>query len=125
MTDKQIIESLELCYTNDICESNCEKCPFETYDSLCMGVLFESVIDLIKRQQAEIERLQSKLINSTHIHVDKSAFEECCYNIETAKAEAYKEFAERLKEIYAIHEGLHMEIDNLVKELTEGSNGVR
>ena len=38
-----------------------------------------------------------------------------------SKAEAIKEFAERLKDIYAVHDGLHIVIDNLVKEMTEES----
>ncbi len=30
-----------------------------------------------------------------------------------------KEFAEKLKDIYALHDGLQMTIDNLVREMTE------
>lgn len=97
----------------------------------------KAILDIIKRQQAEIERLQSKLINSTHIHVDKSAFEECCYNIETAKAEAIEEVLLTLeaeaessdkficeyddsKEQKAYNQAL-WKAYNLVKEMTEGN----
>lgn len=95
--------------------------------------------DLINRQKAEIERLNNlkrfeKFIDE-RIHTDKvrglswefrtkedrdKAFEkelEKLFDIATARAEAIKEFAERLKakcEYFIITEGV---IDNLVKEM--------
>ena len=75
------------------------------------------IIDLINRQQAEIERYKGviKLLEK---------------NVLTAKNEAVKEFAKRLKAEYADFDELHEEIrhdnlilaiDNLVKEMMEQS----
>ena len=89
MTDKEIIKALENC----LCICNCEYCPFFDIDSRrCSTILFESVIDLINRQQAEIERLES--IINTDNQMIKSLNK--CYEI--SKTEAIKEFAERLVE---------------------------
>lgn len=87
-------------------------------------------IDLIKRQQAESDRQksmnQAKLDTIHDLRAEIEVLNKtidnyvsCLENIEKIKAKAYKEFAERLKEVYTLHEGLHIEIDNLVKELTE------
>lgn len=38
------------------------------------------------------------------------------------KSEAVKEFAERLKDIYKVHDGLHLTINNLVKEMVGDNN---
>ena len=53
-------------------------------------MLAKNALDLINRQQAEIERLEKirKADNNLITSLNK------CY--ETAKAEAYKEFAEKL-----------------------------
>lgn len=83
--------------------------------------LLKSVRDLIDRQQAEIERLEKirKADNNLITSLNK------CY--ETAKAEAYKEFAEKLKEkcyedFQETYEMLSPyvtddDIDNLLKEM--------
>lgn len=75
-------------------------------------------LDLINRQQAEIERYKDviKLLEK---------------DVQTAKAEAVKEFAERLKAIFNFGvrvydgkctvDGVVHNIDNLVKEMTEQS----
>ena len=137
MTDNEIIKALECC-------SNAEPCANCPYQKQCDETdLAEIALDLINRQQAEIERLQksielmkgSKCVYS----YDGETLEYCtcspCPVSKTKdqiKAEAVKEFAERLiksssscvmvdgdREIpgtksYTIPE---TGIDNLVKEM--------
>ena len=121
MTDNEIIKALE---------EHSEKGWFDFIHSCsweCITNTLNSVVDLINRQKAEIERLQNKveelaevLSNSVRIRYAE------------VKAEAIKEFAERLKDyqdiegydafldkdIYSSH--IKIEIDelyNLVKEM--------
>ena len=80
------------------------------------------LIDLIERQQAEIERLKSMNQSKRDIIHDIRA------DLETAKAESVKEFAEEVKmqfyrEFDEIIPSIMADaIDNLVKEFTEGKN---
>ena len=112
MTDNEIIKALES-----------EVKSAEYVDSYyCNGVgltLIKSAIDLINRQKAEIEEL--KIENKSL----RSAAN--CYKLHynEARTEAYKEFAERLKEeaqmadcfdSYSMVVGTHF-INNLVKEM--------
>ena len=110
MTDNEIIKALECCCKNN----NCEGCPLDylTFSSQCASELAIKSLDLITRLQAENERL-SKITRPL---------------IAEIKAEAYKEFAERLKEKsfqsfgnYGITRDVVevCDIDNLVKEMTE------
>lgn len=115
-TDEEIIKALE-----DYIKEN----EFEYFHSNMMGEypLISKSLDLINRQKAEIERLEKtykadqRLISA----LNKS------YNL--AKAKAYKEFVERLKEKYGIFTPLGVnwieetkvvrvsDIDNLLKEM--------
>ena len=75
----------------------------------------------IKRQQAQIERLQADL---TRVCAERDA--RICTN-NFIRAEAIKEFAERLKVIvtyipWCEYPPIHREIDNLVKEMVGGNN---
>ena len=55
MTDNEIIKALECCYTTG---TSCEECPMYNFDE-CNDVLMAKYVrDLIKRQQAEIEKLR-------------------------------------------------------------------
>jgi hypothetical protein len=106
MTDiKKLTEDLE--YTRYHCISTKGK------DAI------NNALDLINRQQAEIERLQK--VNDSFTDIGKMYSE--------IKAEAIKEFAERLKNIYikdkrydrpnahTLIDWLFANIDNLVKEM--------
>ena len=86
--------------------------------------IIREAIDVIKRQQTEIERLKGIVISPSKDHMDFCGVL-CDYAeelIDKAKSEAYKEFAERLKE-----EALPKcdwdncvdveDIDNLLKEM--------
>lgn len=106
MTDKEIIKALECC-SNQKYISDCEKCKYFAFD--CKDTLIEQALDLINRQQAEIERLkgwQDLLKAEKHSLI---------------KAEAVKEFAERLKAVSHPYADTQMvfelQIDNLVKEM--------
>ena len=122
MTDNDIIKALECHADPDV--ATCEECPMLNIRD-CAYKVSKNALDLINRQKAEIERL-SKLALERHTHI---------YNLNSeieklrktrysdAKAEAIKEFAERLK--YKFPDGLGafnsfdvMEIvDDLAKEM--------
>lgn len=73
MTDNEIIKALECCKPKQ--NRNCGDCPAYDLGNFCAAELRENALDLINRQKkAEIEKLKS------------------------AKSEAIKEFADRLKE---------------------------
>ncbi len=112
-TDEEIIEALE-CHVNaDDCES-CGICGW--CDEI---ILTKLVLDLINRQKAEIERLQ-KEANLVSI-----LFQDLQERINDIKAEAYKEFTEKLENEINCRTTLSREQDknvihimhNLLKEM--------
>ena len=134
MTDNEIIKALECCCEAELNE-DCKKlkCPFFDYEiDNCtnvgdMDAMYRFALDLINRQKAEIERLKAELKEDSRVMkqalvlVDEIK-KEIAVDIETAKVEAVKEFAERLKEKERPTFPLAMvvdisEIDNLVKEM--------
>ena len=142
MTDNEIIKALECC-SNYPEEQSCSECPLNSRGADCLDFeLGKFVLDLINRQKAEIESLKDKLNHSGGV-IERQSAEldelttkleklQCSYDCELAyrkelhkqaKAEAVKELAERLKDIYAVHDGLHMTIDNLVKEMVGAESG--
>lgn len=112
LTDEEIIKVLE-----DYIKEN----EFEYFHSNM--ILIRKSVDIINRQKAEIERLQ-KEVNLVSIQ-----FQDLQERIDNAKAEACKEFAERLKEKYGIFTPLGVnwieeikavrvsDIDNVLKEI--------
>lgn len=114
MTDEQIIKALECCING-----NCDDCYNVLFN--CMHNAITNALDLINRQKAKIERLQTR--NDELNILNKMAAQE-----------AIKEFAERLKQNINESIGLYWDeiaggyylaknviddIDNLVKEMTE------
>ena len=96
MTDNDIIKALECCFVNE----NCTNCPcyenrFSAYD--CEVEIVKQAFDLIKRQQAEIERLNSCVKSEDEVRVIAESVIKG--GIDIIKTEAIKEFAERLKDI--------------------------
>ena len=86
MTDNEIIKALECCM-NGHCDDDC---PFRKTREHCLN-LDSLILNLINRQKAEIERLQSIADSFTDIGKLYSEI----------KAEAYKEFAEEVnKELF-------------------------
>lgn len=123
MTDEQIVKALEYCLSTN----SCEECPICNTDN-CGFVLMRNAFDLIERQQAEIEDLR------------EIVFTDRTEAIKKLKAEAIKEFAEKLKETnlyefveeyfdnaelcYEVRSDLFNDfVDNLVREMTEKEGG--
>lgn len=96
MTDAEIVKALECCANEDI---DCEDCPSK---KCCDGDTFEmvqAVLDLIKRQKAEIERLNKEVdrLSLCVLYHDGQ--------IADAKAEAIKELREKCIEHQDFHKG--------------------
>ena len=69
MENNEIIKALECCcFTDD--ENNCCTCPLsDDSGKLCVGGLVKNALDLINRQQAEIEKWTKELkIIREYIH---------------------------------------------------------
>lgn len=113
MTDNEIIKALECCGDP---YSVCAECPIKD-DHGCNEQLANYALDLINRQQAEIEKLKKE------IQITKDAYTMLQTKNEIIKSEAVKEFAERLKEMATqgfwetdAYVGVE-QIDSLVKEM--------
>ena len=84
MTDAEIIKALECIASKE--NVLCDSCPNKKFHLLeCHRQGAKNALDLINRQKAEIERL-------------KKGWKADVIETENTKAEAVKEFAERLKE---------------------------
>ena len=131
MTDEQIIKAVDVCKTG-----TCRGCPYHVLGTAwCISILMKDVFDLINRQKAQIESLRKE--NKILSHDAYTAFQEGLNEnrdlfkkeVEPEiRAEAYKEFAERLKETaysYSDISGYRSIVvdadstDNLIKEMTE------
>lgn len=116
ITDEKIKSSLEVIATTRNCnECKIRNCKWGTCN--CSQITANAALDLINRQEAEIEKLKGSTIVSNIMESQRIKRE--------AKAEAYKEFAERLNEeaqiadcfdSYNMVVGTHF-IDNLLKEM--------
>ena len=154
MTDNEIIKALECLCDYEL--GDCHKCPiYKHIDKDCTPDIVKPALDLINRKKAEIENyshntktmandirgLQKALEQAKaeierlkkevkkckeHYKMACSERNEFLEQLETAKAEAIKEFAERLKN-ECVQDGAFgyvsaYEIDNLVKEMVGESN---
>ena len=118
ITDEEIKSSLEVIATTRNCnECKIRNCKWGTCN--CSQITANAALDLINRQKAEIEKLKGSTIVSNIMESQRIKRE--------AKAEAYKEFAERLNEkaqiadcfdSYNMVVGTHF-IDNLLKEMID------
>ena len=120
-TDEEVIKALECCSSGKI--DGCNDCPLFYVLGLnvsteeCMESAISNAIDLINRQKEELDDLREI------VFTDRSEA------IKKLKAEAIKEFAERLKErAYTSSDWSHGEhpqvvecddIDEIVEEMTE------
>lgn len=127
MTDNEIIKSMQCVIGKEMLCSECtyqKVLPFPSCRMMCA----KNALDLINRQNAEIERLNIELQSM------RSAANSYKMHYEAAKSEAIKEFAERLNGTitnainayynsngggYYLAEDVIEDIDNLVKEMTE------
>lgn len=124
MTDEQIMKALECCSRH----GDCEGCPWENDECITAegtSILMHETLDLISRQKAGVEQWKEEA------NKYQSAWCEAVKDIQTAKSEAIREFAERLKinidagELYVKHDDyiLTMEhIDNTAKEMVGDSD---
>lgn len=59
MTDTDIKKALECCSAESLSTKKCKQCPYHKRSSVqCIGRLCKDALDLIKRQQVEIEKLK-------------------------------------------------------------------
>lgn len=141
-TDDEIIKAAECCIlSNTACDCEDLKCP-ACYEKGCVYFnrscadgeyevyceILKDALALINRQNAEIESLKKIGDNKTsEILRHATAIGELHKQLETAKSEAIKEFAENVKAIFEcvlyfdddVKECILNEIDELVKEMTE------
>ena len=141
MTDEQIIKALECCISDETLA--CYNCPAYSVCDTGNVVIEEMAIDLINRQKAEINGLISgqetlqKCIAEKDAEIErlKNAYRHFAWErdvffeeTKTAKDEAIKEFAERLKAQFELRPSYHRltlivcdevrnAIDSLVKEM--------
>lgn len=107
LTDEQVIKALECCFSN----KSCKECPLDTNDTdiSCLRTIRKEATRLCLRQKAEIEKYQhiKETVNgfwselqklSIFKDKDTPTLEELLEYIEQTKAEAIKEFWERLIE---------------------------
>lgn len=109
MNKEDIIKALEYCSEHGMCDD----CPYQHKQYDCSDYLKTDALNLIKNQQAEIERLTHNL-EAMAVTMRNSA--------NATKIEAYKEFAKLVKNRMFKGKKYDYErkyIDNLVKELTE------
>jgi hypothetical protein len=144
MNDNEIKKALECCSVFGLCH----KCPYANTHN-CANQSAKDTLDLINRQRAEIERLEIELkamrgaANSYKAEVERlgSLAEELVdgneawvsdncelrKKLKTAKSEAIRDFAESVKMAFyyefdeIIPSIMADRIDNLVKEMTEGT----
>jgi hypothetical protein len=134
MTDNEIIKALECCLKLSVKE--CPECPYYRKED-CSSTLIQDTLDLINRQKAEIERLQSILLKfmdevakweeKKGIDVSELPLIPICDEgrdiIDHYRAQAIRQFAERLKEkawhgMWEVTNHVDVDdIDNLVKEM--------
>ena len=146
MTDREIIKAWDIClHTNN--REDCEICPHSIHGIHCIANLRIDTFNLLKRQQVEIEELQSEitLLKQSNANLQelyqgekekvanaKQKVIDIAKALKTAKADAIKEFAERLKkEGYESIEWSHGEhpyivefsdIDNILWEMVGESD---
>lgn len=109
MTEEQIIRALECCKNDD-----CDNCP-NTFGN-CYANLAGYALDIINRQQEKL-KVQA---NNIHALIKMKDVE-----MQRIKAEAIKEFVEKLKDMSDVWEDDEFyfkyvtteQIDNLVKEM--------
>ena len=124
MTDNEIINGLRYCLQDN---EDCFKCPLYNKD-LCPNSITKAkaYLDLINRQKAEIERLSNFVSEERCYEIAREMIPQF---VRQARAEAIKEFAERLKKKsqkrVSDHYGERIfiqDIENLVKEMTGDQN---
>lgn len=129
MKDNEIINGLECCNHEYVWQKECFDCEYATFEANCGKEMIKDALDLINRQKAEIEKLKTDFQIEASNKLEKEI-----------KAEAIKEFAERLKNhlrqqpkwcinrdhyrnVGFSYDDVFFGIDHILKEMTEGENG--
>ena len=133
MTDAEVLKALECCGSTTV--GACKDCTmYKDKSGICVPIICRDAFDLINRQKAEIERLKKEnaFHRKTITENAQRALEVTVEEIEKAKSEARKEFAERLRKTmtatsktisgYCKYIVTDDEIDNLLEEM-EGNDG--
>lgn len=113
MNDNDIVKALEHC----VKLGSCVACPYWS----CYGELSRDSFNLINRQKAEIERLEAYNANleAANSYICNTLLDK----VSKARAEAIKEFAERLKQTRVDLDGMEMvavgNIDTIIEQMTE------
>ena len=116
ITDREIIKALECCL--DISPSTCKNCPlFNVTNStmVCSKIATKFALDLINRQKAEIDQWKEEANKHQNLWC------EAVVDIETAKAEAFKECIEKIQNQIKNNNAISAEwlrgfLNNLLKE---------
>lgn len=90
MTDNEIIKALECCRKKE-----CNTCPCYDDEIECGEMLIGHTLDLIKRQQEELEL--SRRFQIKEIHIDDECCKECQQETKQVISRTIKDFAERFK----------------------------
>lgn len=118
LTDSEIVKALNICINEDYCKN----CPLDgkAFSEGCINYLRQQCFDLINRQKAEIEELRKGFTADADFFASE-------YDTKI-KAEAIKEFAEKLKcrsHRFKTIDRIFVDcipldyIEKLVKEMTE------
>lgn len=122
LTDNEIIRALECCG-----DKICSKCPAFSEDIECSEKNIKKAIDLITRQQAEIDEFMKETAITTLIDdavVYTPTLEDYNKFKKKFKSESYKEFANKVDEILKRYAHLHKYADearNNKEEYTDGT----
>ena len=140
MTDEQIVKALECCIKSDhFGECFANKCPMISEEGCKVWnddhKLLNMLYDLIKRQQAEIEKLNKVKVFNITVSDTKEIMPILFCHEKELKNQAIKEFAERLKSrirkdideqgmfplpyTKKAYDTVMIFINNLAKEMTE------
>lgn len=144
LTDAEVVKALEIC-TDKLTISCPNDCPFydECDNDICS--LERHALELIKRKDAKIEKLERELVSADEVigfreaeierlkeerdemHRDVITAEEYAWNLrtklKTAKIDAYKEFAEKITEVFMQYAHLHSYADSAKKDWLEAADG--
>ena len=133
LTDNEIIKAFKMHLLDN---RDCELCPYGPAFYRCDIILLKDVLDLINRQQGEIEKLEKETQDKERAYNDefclRKEWQTKCQELleekQIAKAEAIEEFAERLKHSFFDngYESPDVDfdyfVDNLVKEMVGDDN---
>lgn len=113
MINKNIKKTLECCTAYGLFTCTC--CQQKSL-KLCKGINLKDVLKLINQYEAEIERLQSDrdVWQTGYVSMEAKVWE-LSRQLNTAKSDAIKDFAEKVKEeTYHYYDS---DIDELAKEM--------